>query len=337
MKTETVEPKLESHEDEDPSMAALVRQYLQKYVVDGMRINNEIVRQFLAEFLGTAFLLLIGTAANIQGHASINGQSTSVYLAWGFGFMFSVMMSAGISGAHLNPAMSFMFWIQGDISVLRMFIYWVAQYAGAIIGSLLSFIGHYDDIMYLGSSHLHVTGENATAGLFAPYPTPHVSNFGAFVDQIFGTAILAAMIVLITDKRHGIPSHQQPILAGATMSMIAMTFGDNGFGINPARDLGPRIMALIVGYGPRVFSASSWYFWVPLLAQHVGAPLGAWIYKIFIGLHGTETFVEDISGGNGGSDKRTFKLQDDPDFDFPPNPSSGLENLTAFRRLDTMR
>lgn len=65
------------------------------------------------------------------------------HLAWGFGFMFAVYLSANISGAHLNPAISLMFWIQGDMGFIRMLVYWVAQYFGAIIGSLVSFAGHY--------------------------------------------------------------------------------------------------------------------------------------------------------------------------------------------------
>lgn len=56
---------------------------------------------------------------------------------------FKVYLSANISGAHLNPAISLMFWIQGDMGFIRMLVYWVAQYLGGIIGSLVSFLGHY--------------------------------------------------------------------------------------------------------------------------------------------------------------------------------------------------
>uniref|UniRef100_A0AC34R6A2 Aquaporin n=1 Tax=Panagrolaimus sp. JU765 TaxID=591449 RepID=A0AC34R6A2_9BILA len=267
-----------------------------------MRIQNEMARQFLAEFIGTAFLLLIGTAANVQAQTAVSGNSTSQHLAWGFGFMFAVYLSANISGAHLNPAISLMFWIQGDMGFLRMLVYWVAQYLGAIIGSLFSFLGHFDDIQNFGHGNYEVFGANKTAQLFAPYPSPHLTHVGAFVDQVFGTAILSAMIILITDKRNSIPPTQIPMLAGITMAMIAMTFGDNGFSINPARDIGPRIWQVCVGYGGEVFSAYNWYFWIPFVGSHVGAPIGAWIYKLFIGLHGEQAEV-DITG-----DRRGYKV-----------------------------
>ena len=82
-----------------------------------------------------------------------------------------------------------------------------------------------DDIQNFGHGHYDVLGANKTAGLFAPYPTPHLTHVGAFFDQVFGTAILSAMIILITDKRNSIPPTQIPMLAGVTMTMIAMTFG----------------------------------------------------------------------------------------------------------------
>ena len=82
-----------------------------------------------------------------------------------------------------------------------------------------------DDIQNFGHGHYDVLGANKTAGLFAPYPTAHITHVGAFFDQVFGTAILSAMIILITDKRNSIPPTQIPMLAGVTMTMIAMTFG----------------------------------------------------------------------------------------------------------------
>uniref|UniRef100_A0A914D2E6 Uncharacterized protein n=1 Tax=Acrobeloides nanus TaxID=290746 RepID=A0A914D2E6_9BILA len=81
------------------------------------------------------------------------------------------------------------------------------------------------------------------------------------------------------------------------MTMIAMTYGANGgFAINPARDLGPRIFTLIVGYGWETFSAYNYYFWIPLVAPFIGAILGAWIYKILVGMHGLNEDL-DITGG----------------------------------------
>jgi len=82
------------------------------------------------------------------------------------------------------------------------------------------------------------------------------------------------------------------------MTMIAMSFGTNGgFAINPARDLGPRLFTLCVGYGWEVFSAHKFYFWIPLVVPFFGALIGTWLYKIFVGIHGLDESI-DISGAH---------------------------------------
>lgn len=108
--------------------------------------------------------------------------------------------------------------------------------------------------------------------------------------------------------------------------MIAMTYGANGgFAINPARDLGPRLFTLCVGYGWNVFrfqifitvinqkcpicdfSAYNYYFWIPIVGPLVGALIGTFIYKIFIGVHGVGEKV-DISGQHYPHDDRRYKV-----------------------------
>ncbi|VDO19749.1 unnamed protein product [Heligmosomoides polygyrus] len=114
--------------------------------------------------------------------------------------------------------------------------------------------GTTDDLWKLDGGNRQVTGRQGTAGLFTTFPAPYMSTWGSLLDQIIGTAILAGLICLITDKRHRIPVGFVPPLAGAIMSMVAMTFGANGgFAINPARDLGPRLFTLCAGYGWEVF------------------------------------------------------------------------------------
>lgn len=78
-----------------------------------------------------------------------------------------------------------------------------------------------------------------------------------------------------------------------------MTFGANGgFAINPARDFGPRVFCLCAGYGWEVFSAHGYYFWIPIVGALIGSIIGAWIYKIFVGLHGMNESL-DIQPAKG--------------------------------------
>lgn len=268
-------------------------------ISSALRIEeNKLVRELLAECIGTFFLLLIGTAANVQAAAAADGNMTSCHIAWGIGFMFAVYLAANVSGAHLNPAISVAQCILGNISMWKVIIYSIAQLIGAYLGTAVSYFGHHDDLWKLDGGNRQVTGRQGTAGLFTTFPAPYMSTWGSLLDQIIGTAILAGLICLITDKRHRIPVGFVPPLAGAIMSMVAMTFGANGgFAINPARDLGPRLFTLCAGYGWEVFSSSGFYFWIPIVGPLIGAVIGAWLYKLFVGLHGLNEDLEVASKG----------------------------------------
>ncbi|KAI6191121.1 Aquaporin-10 [Aphelenchoides bicaudatus] len=259
-------------------------------LTDKLGTENSVVRAILAEFIGTFFLLFIGLSANIQ-QAITGASETSAQLAWGFGFAFAVYCSATVSGGHLNPAISLSSLIIGDLNIGRFIVYVIAQLLGAFVGSAAAYLGHIDDINFLDNGQRSIMGGNATAALFATFPSSHISILGSLVDQIIGTATLAFCVALITDKRHQIPTGLIPLLAGFTMSMISMTYGSNGgFAINPARDLGPRLFLLCVGYGWSLFTVRNYYFWIPIVGPLIGAILGTWIYKIFVGIHGgTET------------------------------------------------
>ncbi|MFH4979645.1 hypothetical protein AB6A40_006354 [Gnathostoma spinigerum] len=273
-------------------------------------IENFLARRLLAEFIGTFFLLLIGTSANVQ-HALDGSSLISPQIAWGIGFAFAVLCAANTSGAHLNPAISFTALLFRDLTVLEFALYALVQIFGAFVGTAVAFLCHFDDIVKLGNGTLEVIGPSATAGLFATFPTAHISVVGSFFDELIGTAILAGVISLIFDDRQCVEISVKPLMCGLTMTMIAMSFGSNGgFAINPARDLGPRIFLLIAGYGWSIFSAHNWYFWIPLVAPMIGAFVGTSTYKLFIGMHGLEESV-DISTSSYPRGTRISRIGDD--------------------------
>ncbi|CCD68565.2 Aquaporin-9 [Caenorhabditis elegans] len=272
----------------------------QDKVASILRIEDQqFTRELLAECIGTFFLLLIGNAANIQAAVAVGGNSTSCHIAWGIGFMFAVYLAASVSGGHLNPAISVAQSILGNLPPWKIIPYAIAQVIGAFLGAAVAYFGHHDDLWKLDGGIRQVTGGQATAGLFTTFPPDHMSVWGSLLDQIIGTAMLSGLVCLITDKRHQIPTGVVPVLAGSIMSMVAMTFGANGgFAINPARDFGPRVFCLCAGYGWEVFSAHGYYFWIPIVGALIGSIIGAWIYKIFVGLHGMNESL-DIQPAKG--------------------------------------
>ncbi|CEF69327.1 Major intrinsic protein family and Aquaporin-like domain-containing protein [Strongyloides ratti] len=268
---------------------------IQSTIADKLHTDQVTVREILAEFIATLFFVMIGTAANVQFASTGGSNMVVIPIAWGIGFAFSVYLASAVSGAHINPAISVAQAILGNLSFAKLPHYILSQLVGAFMGTLITYTSKYDDIQKISRMFGNNTyaGDIQVAGLFTTFPAPHMTAFGSFFDQLIGTAILSGCICLITDRRHHIHQGVVPALAGGIMAMIALTYGTNGgFAINPARDFGPRFFTWIVGYGSKVFSYGNYYFWIPIVGPFIGALIGAWIYKLFVGLHGLSEVLE---------------------------------------------
>ncbi len=243
----------------------------------------KLKRELLAEFLGTLVMLTFGTAvvAQVLLSKEKNGQYLSINLAWGLGVTMAVYVAGGVTGAHLNPAVTLAMAMRRALSWRRVLPYWIAQTAGAFAGAAITFILYRDAFNAFDGG----TRQMATAGIFATYPQPYLSTMGGLLDQIIGTAFLLLVICAIGDARNLAPSANiGPLLVGLLVVLVGMTMGFNcGYAINPARDLGPRLFTLVAGWGGEVFRAGNYWFWVPIVGPLIGGVLGARVYDLLIG------------------------------------------------------
>jgi MIP family channel proteins len=208
------------------------------------------------------------------------GDYLSVCFGWGVAVILGVYASAGVSGAHLNPAVTIALAAFRDFSWGKVIPFIIAQVAGATLGAALVLGTYWETFQKVDPARDNIK----TTGVFCTYPADHVSNFpGAFVDQVVGTALLVAMVLAIGDPRNAQPpSWFGPIIVGITVLAIGLAFGNNaGYAINPARDFGPRLLAFLAGWRD-VFTASNSYWWVPIAGPIVGGLAGALGYEIFI-------------------------------------------------------
>ena len=244
------------------------------------------LREASAEFLGTFLILVFGTASvaqKILSHGDA-GSALAIHLSWGLGVTMGIYASAGVSGAHLNPAVTFAFAAFRGFPWRKVPAYLLAQTAGAFAGAAVTFLTYREAFDHFDGGVRQVAGDKATAGIFATYPQPFVSAVpGGFVDQIVGTALLLLVIFALGDRRNAGPTSGGPVLVGALVVLIGMTFGFNaGYAINPARDLGPRLFTAMAGWGSEVFRAGGGWWWVPLVAPSLGALLGGFLYDRLI-------------------------------------------------------
>uniref|UniRef100_H3DJL8 Aquaporin 10b n=1 Tax=Tetraodon nigroviridis TaxID=99883 RepID=H3DJL8_TETNG len=253
------------------------------------QIRNRLLRECLAEFLGVYVLILFGcgSVAQVTTSREKNGQYLSINLGFALGVTFGVFVSRGVSGAHLNPAVSLSLCVLGRHPWKKLPFFILFQVLGAFLAAGTVYLQYYDAIQAYGGGELTVAGPTATAGIFSTFPADYLSTWGGIADQVIGTAALLLCVLALGDRRNTpLPDALHPVLVGAAVLVIGISMGSNsGYAINPARDVGPRLFTYFVGWGADVFTAGNGWWWVPIVGPCVGALLGALIYELLVEVH----------------------------------------------------
>ncbi|ELK05380.1 Aquaporin-9 [Pteropus alecto] len=214
------------------------------------------------------------------------------------GFAMSVVMAiyatGGVSGGHINPAVSFAMCLFGRMKWFKLPFYVGAQFLGAFVGAATLFGIYYDGLMSFAGGKLLIVGENATAQIFATYPSPYLSLENAFADQVVATMFLLMLVFAIFDSRNlGVPKGLEPIVIGLLIIVISSSLGLNsGCAMNPARDLSPRLFTALAGWGFEVFTTGKNFWWIPVVGPLVGAAIGGLVYVLIIEIHHPDPDLE---------------------------------------------
>ena len=203
-----------------------------------------------AEFFGTAILMIFGNGSvanvelkNTKGH---HAGWLNIAMGYGFGVMFPVLMFGSVSGAHINPAMTIAQAVNGLFPWSDVLPYIVAQLLGALLGQLIVYITYYP--------HYKET-EDAEA-ILGTFCTTDADNQKA---NYFLNEIVVGFIV---------------------WGLVTSMGGPTGPGLNPARDLMPRLLHAILPI-PHKGSSRWGEAWIPVVAPIVGAIIGAWLFVFF--------------------------------------------------------
>ncbi|KAM9811147.1 aquaporin-3a [Neosynchiropus ocellatus] len=252
------------------------------------QIRNLLLRQALAECLGTLILVMFGCGAVAQLVLSggSHGMFLTVNFAFGFAATLGILVCGQVSGGHLNPAVTFALCLLGRERWRKFPMFFLFQTIGAFFGAAVIF-GMYYDALWDHPGCFNVTGPKATAGIFATYPGKHLTIVNGFFDQIIGTAALIVCILAIVDPYNNpIPQGLEAFTVGFVVLVIGLSMGFNsGYAVNPARDIGPRLFTAMAGWGSEVFTVRNGWFLVPLLAPFLGTIIGVIIYQMMVGFH----------------------------------------------------
>jgi len=230
--------------------------------------------KFLAEVLGTMFLILLGdgVVANVvlKRTKGNSGGWIVITTGWGLAVAVAVYLVGRISGAHLNPAVTIALAVKGDFPWDQVFTYILGQMLGAFIGACLVYLAYLP--------HWEVT-EDPDVKLAVFCTGPAIRSYSKnLLTEIIGTFVLILGVIGIGANK--LADGLNPLLVGFLVWSIGLSLGGpTGYAINPARDLGPRIAhALLPIPGKR---DSDWsYAWVPVVGPIIGGILGVLLHSI---------------------------------------------------------
>lgn len=272
-------------------------------------------RALIGEVVGTFLLVLFGTGS--VAAAVLTGAQVGLWqvaVVWGVGVALAIYCSAGVSGAHLNPAVSLAFalWRPAGFGWGRLLPYWAAQMVGATLaGGTVAALFWPVLLRFEAERRLirGAPGSELAAMIFGQYfPNPAIfgtepaaraliSPLQAGLVEAFGTAVLVFVIFALTDRHNAAaPSgHLVPLLVGCTVAALISLFAPlTQAGWNPARDLGPRLVALALGWGEIAVPGPGGGFWIYIAGPLIGGPLGAGLYeRVFAQSSMPRTAVED--------------------------------------------
>jgi glycerol uptake facilitator protein len=284
--------------------------------------------ELLSEFFGTFVLIAFGDGVVAMAVAALPGSGrtagpTVIFQAagdwllitwgWAMAVAFGVWVAGGVSGAHLNPAVTLAFAVRRRFAWAKVLPYWGAQVVGAFAGAALVFLVYFNAIDAFNIANKTPRsggGALATYSIFATFPAGyfHGGYAGPLIDQIVGTAFLLIFVVAVIDLRNtAVGSNLAPLVIGLGVAAIGMSYGANaGYAINPARDFGPRLFAYFAGFGKVALPGSynsggltfSDYFWIPIVGPLIGGVVGIVLYDLFIGdvLHARLKKAENVEG-----------------------------------------
>lgn len=232
--------------------------------------------QFLGEFIGTFILILLGNGVvcgvSLKKTKAEGTGWIAIALGWGLAVMLGVYASSFMSAGHLNPAVTIGMAIIGKFSWSLVLPYIAGQFLGAMLASFILWLFYYP--------HWAETKDAATIlGCHSTGPairhTP--SNF---FGEVIGTLLL--LIGILSFGQNQLASGLSPMLVGGLITAIGFSLGaTTGYSLNPARDLGPRIMHAILPIKNK--GTSDWkYAWIPVLGPLVGGTLGCLIFTTVI-------------------------------------------------------
>ena len=233
---------------------------------------------FFAEFFGTAIIIVFGGGVvanvNLKKTKGYNSGWIVITFGWAVGVFTGILIAGPISGAHLNPAVTLALVLADKFELSKLPLYVCAQLLGAMFGALLVWLAY--------KKHFDTT-EDSDAKLAVFSTGPNIRSYWYNVlTEIIGTYILTLAVLYMATPDVGLGALNALPVAIVVLGIGLSLGGPTGYAINPARDLGPRIVHFFLPI--RNKRNSDWnYSWVPVLGPLLGGTIAAVMFLLFKG------------------------------------------------------
>lgn len=243
---------------------------------------------FIGETIGTAVLVLLGggvvAAVVLKGSKARNAGWPAVTFGWGFAVMTAVYTAGSLSGAHLNPAVTVGIAL-GNGEWDDVPFYFAGQFLGAMIGAVLVWVAYY------GQFRAHLTDPETASEPAAAGPGPVLGVFSTGPEirnvwQNLATEAIGTLVLVLAVLTQGLNEGGRGLnaLGGLVVALVVVGIGlslggPTGYAVNPARDLGPRIVHALLPLPNK--GGSDWgYAWIPVAGPLIGAAAAAGIHSL---------------------------------------------------------
>jgi glycerol uptake facilitator protein len=254
-----------------------------------------LTNELIGEVFGTFILILLGdgVVANVGLAPRLAGNGynwNTITIGWAFAVIIAVYVTGGISGAHLNPAVTLALAVRRGFSWGKVAPYIVAQFIGAFLGAAGVYLVYMDGLVGAGMPNVWSTGPGSVfgstfwggvgSGAAALGPYGMVS---AIMAEFFGTMVLLWGVAASGDSKNmGLINNLGPFIVGFAVLAVGLSLGGpSGYSINPARDLGPRLFGTLVGT-QGLWDPQLYWLIVPVLVPAIAGPIGLWLYDLLV-------------------------------------------------------
>lgn len=247
-------------------------------------MKKTLLGECISEFIGSWMLIFIGCGA--VASMVLSGASVSQWeigIIWGLAVTIAIYVTGAVSGTHINPAVTIALMVHRDFPKNKVLPYIVSQILGCFTGAATVYLLFNKLFVYFeGANNIVRSGADGikTASIFSTYPNAALNSFDALLVETLITMLLVIVILAVGEEKNSNKpmSNLAPVFIGITIAIIGASFGVlTGFAMNPARDFGPKMFAVLAGWGSGALGPDM-YFWVPIVGPIIGAILAGFVF-----------------------------------------------------------